>query len=243
MHGPRAAGAPPRLGRAPDQNGVPYDVRVEGRDIEALALLNEPLRRRLYDLAVGAGELSREGAVEILGISSSVVAFHLDKLVEAGLLEVSYRRPPGRVGPGAGRPAKWYRRAQGELSVSVPSRHYELAARLLAAAVERAEARSQPVSKALRYVAREHGRRLGASLEGPGELMSLLSEQGYEPRREEATIVLGNCPFRALAADHRELVCSMNHDILDGLAAALGLPARTVRPDPRPRCCCVSLAC
>ncbi|MGH9294859.1 MAG: helix-turn-helix transcriptional regulator [Acidimicrobiales bacterium] len=216
----------------------------------AVAALAEPLRRRVYDhVAAHAGGVSRDGTAEALGLARSVAAFHLDKLAEAGLLAVDFRRPPGRRGPGAGRPAKWYRRADGEIAVSVPERRYELAAALLARAVERAANETVPVGAALCEVAREHGRSAGAPLRSKGRasgsllrrLVEVLAEQGYEPHVDGDQVTLVNCPFHLLAAEHRELVCTMNHELLCGLAEEAGLPAGAARLDPGPGRCCVTL--
>jgi predicted ArsR family transcriptional regulator len=112
----------------------PLDVRVAG-----VAALDQPLRRALYALLRDRGGwVGRDEAAAATGAPRSVVAFHLDKLAEAGLAEVRYERPPGRGGPGAGRPAKRYRRAAAETAVSLPERHYELAGALLADAVTEA---------------------------------------------------------------------------------------------------------
>ena len=106
--------------------------------LDALTALGEPVRRRVYDyVATEAHGVGRDGVAEALGLPRSVAAFHLDKLVVAGLLAVDFRRPSGRSGPGAGRPAKWYRRSEAEIAVSIPDRHYDLAAQILASAVER----------------------------------------------------------------------------------------------------------
>lgn len=111
----------------------------EDAALEALAVLGDPVRRGLYRHVSGSpGEVGRDAAAEAAGISRSLAAFHLDKLVEAGLLEVSFRRLSGRSGPGAGRPAKLYRRAEGERTVSMPPRTYDTAGRLLAEVVEQA---------------------------------------------------------------------------------------------------------
>src|SRR5439155_7472085 len=102
------------------------------RQLEGISLLSDPVRRRLYLYVVGqSGEVSREQAAGAVGITRPAAAFHLDKLVEEGLLEADYRRISGRRGPGAGRPAKVYRRAPRDLSVHVPPRDYELVARFL----------------------------------------------------------------------------------------------------------------
>lgn len=217
-------------------------------ELAALAALVEPLRRQLYEFAVAHEQgVTRDDAATALALARSVAAFHLDKLVAAGLLEAEHRRPAGRGGPGAGRPAKWYRRAARELAVSVPERRYQLAAEVLAEAAEEASG-GVAVDDALRRAARGCGLRLGALLPekvGKGELdhlVEVLSGHGYEPHREGDTIWLANCPFGALAASHRQLVCGMNLDLLRGLAEAAGLSPDAARLDPKPGRCCVTLA-
>jgi predicted ArsR family transcriptional regulator len=110
-----------------DPAGLPRD------DIDRLSALADPMRRRLYDfvVAAGPGEVSRDEAAQGVGVKRGLAAFHLDRLVEAGLLEVGYRRLNDRAGPGAGRPTKLYRRSSAEVAVSLPRRQYGLAARLL----------------------------------------------------------------------------------------------------------------
>ncbi|MGH3969715.1 MAG: helix-turn-helix domain-containing protein, partial [Mycobacterium sp.] len=139
--------------------------------LAALAALAEPLRRRLYlHVAAEANPVSRDAAAAAFGVSRSVAAFHLDKLAEVGLVEVEYRRPPGRGGPGAGRPAKLYRRADREVAFSVPERRYHVAASLLAQALLDASEQSVPAADALRGVAHDFGRAIGAEFEGSGYL-------------------------------------------------------------------------
>ena len=92
-----------------------FDAQVAG-----IAALDEPVRRDLYlHVAAQAEPVSRDAAATAVGISRSLAAYHLDKLAAAGLLDVEYRRPPGRSGPGAGRPAKLYRRTGRQLDVSL----------------------------------------------------------------------------------------------------------------------------
>lgn len=226
-------------------------VEHETDPVAALAALSEPVRRRLYDHVVSEDDgVSRDGAAAALGVSRSVAAFHLDKLAEAGLVEVDYRRPPGRGGPGAGRPAKWYRRAPGEINLSIPERRYSLAATLLARAVERAAGGTVGVTEALRAVAREHGHQIARAFRldplahdhvHGQRLAQLLAEHGYEPRISDSLITLANCPFHVLAEEHRDLVCGMNHELLCGVAEEAGLPASAARLDPAPGRCCVTL--
>src|SRR3954452_10947953 len=133
---------------------VPPDPQPAARDFDAqvagIAALGEPVRRTLYGfVAAQAGPVNRDEAGAGAGVARHVAKFHLDKLVDDGLLEVEYARPPGRGGPGAGRPAKLYRRASREIAVSLPERHYELAGRLLARAVTDGERDGVPVREAL----------------------------------------------------------------------------------------------
>jgi predicted ArsR family transcriptional regulator len=231
-------------------------VESEADALSALALLSEPMRRRVYEHATAAagGEVSRDAVAAALGVARSVAAFHLDKLVDAGLLEVRYRRPPGRGGPGAGRPAKWYRRAPGEISFSVPERHYDLAAELLARAVERAGEGAGDVAGVLADVARAHGHDVGSELSSTPDiaaggalpqlverLVALLARHGYEPRMAGGVVTMANCPFHVLAEEHRELVCHMNHELLAGVVEEAGLAAGAARLDPDPERCCVTI--
>ncbi len=106
-------------------------------DLAALSSLDDPVRRRLYEVVRERTEpVGRDEAAAAAGVGRALAVYHLDKLVEAGLLTASYQRPPGRSGPGAGRPAKVYTRSDREFAVTVPPREYELAARLLVQAVE-----------------------------------------------------------------------------------------------------------
>jgi predicted ArsR family transcriptional regulator len=114
------------------------------RDLEAIALLQDPVRRSLYEDVVAQGrEVSRNEAAEAAGLQRTLAAFHLDRLATAGLLEVGYRRLTPRGGPGAGRPAKLYRRAKTERTYSAPPRDYGRAARVFAEAIGRADRHSR----------------------------------------------------------------------------------------------------
>jgi predicted ArsR family transcriptional regulator len=201
-----------------------------------LAALDEPIRRRLFAYVRSSAEpVSREDAAEAVGISRSLAAYHLDKLAEQDLLSTGYRRPEGRTGPGAGRPAKVYE-AQGEVSVSVPPRDYELAADLLAEAAET----SEEARVALDAVAARAGQRLGGDREG--SLEDALAARGYEPFEDEAGVIrLRNCPFHRLAEQHRDVVCGMNQAYLGGLLDGLERTDVEASLEPEPGRCCVAI--
>ncbi len=219
--------------------------------LAAIGSLQDPVRRSLYLYVVSRdGEVSREEAATGVGIQRQLAAFHLDKLVDAGLLETTYRRLSGRTGPGAGRPAKLYRRSGAEHTVSLPPRKYDLAAELLAEAVE--EAGDRPVREALRKVARRFGQRVGGELgarlgtrAGRERRLSALAQSldgyGYEPRREGSSLRLSNCPFHALSESHRDLVCGMNLNLVEGMVEGMGASDLDACPESRPGDCCVTV--
>lgn len=210
----------------------------EDAALEALAALGDPVRRGLYRHVTGTpGEVGRDAAAEAVGVSRSLAAFHLDKLVEAGLLEVCFRRLTGRSGPGSGRPSKLYRRAEGERTVSVPPRSYDTASRLLAEVVEQAGLDGE-----LQAAARAAGKAEGGTCDGEGDPVEVLRSRGYEPFWDGGTLRLNNCPFHALADQFPALVCGMNLAGIEGLLA--GLPGGrdwNAAMDPLPHGCCVAL--
>jgi len=199
----------------------------------AVAALADPVRARVYDTVLDHDEpVSRDLVAETTGLARATAAFHLDRLAASGLLAVSYARPAGRTGPGAGRPAKLYRRAEGEVAVSVPERSYDLMGRLLASAIEVAAAEGRPVLEALRTAATDAGR---ASGESAGSFEAVLERTGYHP----AGGVMRNCPFHRLAAEHTDVVCGANHAFLCGAAESTGRDPGDVLLEPGAGRCCV----
>jgi len=214
-------------------------------DVSAVACLDEPTRRRIYD-HVGAhtGPVSRDDVADALGVPRRTAAFHLDRLAEEGLLAISFARRSGRSGPGAGRPAKLYQRSTREVSVSLPPRHYDVAGRLLAGAVVEAQHSGEPPREVLDRRARDFGQALAREKsggDGTGVLMDLLECHGYEPQVAGGDVVLHNCPFHAMAQEHTELVCGMNLHLLEGVLDGLGTSGLRACLDPGPSRCCVRL--
>ncbi|GGS31462.1 helix-turn-helix transcriptional regulator [Streptomyces nojiriensis] len=233
------------------------------KDIDAIAMLQDPVRRRLYEYVAAQGrEVGRNEAAEAAGVARTLAAHHLDRLTEAGLLESGSRRLTGRSGPGAGRPAKVYTRARTERSVSLPARDYLTAAELLAEAAEEAG-----LDAVLRAAAGRRGEALRGSAAPCGgleEAMEMLADRGYEPYLEggeggedaggaegdqgvdgagavtgaAARVVrMRNCPFHAVAEHFPPLVCGMNLALLEGLFGVDG--SVRARMDARPGECCV----
>jgi predicted ArsR family transcriptional regulator len=218
-----------------------------------IGALEDDLRRRMYIFIRRQGKpVSRDEAAEEVGISRKLAAFHLDKLVERGLLTAHYARLPGRSGPGAGRSSKLYEPSDLEVDVSLPTRRYDIVGEILVAALDQESA--DPPREAAKRIAFDKGRVIGDEikermrLRPPGSERTLsiaeetLSEYGFEPYREgSAAISLRNCPFHTLAQVAPELVCGLNREFIDGLLRGLGNESVEAALLPTPGQCCVKL--
>lgn len=229
-------------------------IRDLASRIGSIASLAEPVRRALYLYVAAQPEpVSRDQAAAALGVARHVAKFNLDKLEEESLLEAFYARPQGRSGPGAGRPAKLYRRGSREVAVSLPERHYDLAARVMAQAIIAAQEGSVPIPEALSAAACEAGQGLGETAiahagtepsrsDSLRAVCEVLTGQGYEPREADNAIVLANCPFHELAQTYTELVCKINLDLVGSMLAAAAPHDARAEFLPTPGQCCVRIA-
>lgn len=291
--------------------------------VNAIGALADPIRRRLYNyVSQQRDAVSREEAAEALSLPLTKTKFHLERLTKEGLLDVEYRRMSGRQGPGAGRPSKLYRRAEAEISVSLPERRYDLMGDILAGAVMRNQ-QGESLQPAIEAVAYEKGELAATRMndaiqvaEDPGTPPAnvnsaapdngqvrqnhldragvVLTRLGYEPERgttgdpaleterrnaaqdslpefdsaahhdpeshlgataqpccgggpsstspanpHAPELLLRNCPFDALAQEHRELVCGTNQHFVQGVLDGAG--CRSLRADLEPHSgyCCV----
>jgi predicted ArsR family transcriptional regulator len=194
--------------------------------LAALASLGDPLRRELYHCVTGRdGGVGRDEAAAAVGVSRALAAYHLDKLVDAGLLDTRFERRTGRRGPGAGRTAKLYLRSATPVEVALPARDFELIAGLLAYAVE-----ADPSG----------GSRAALQRAARATVRSLLAERGYEPYEDSGVLRLRNCPFGRLAETHRELVCHANLAFMEGLLQGHRRGGPRAVLEPRPGRCCVA---
>jgi predicted ArsR family transcriptional regulator len=227
---------------------VPKDFDAH---VVSVAALGDPIRRALYRYVVAQPEpVGREQAAAGVGVAHHVAKFHLDKLEADGLLDIEYSRPPDRRGPGAGRPAKRYRRSSRDIAVSLPERRYDLAAHVMAEAITTAQHTGIPVADALREAARATGQALAERVRDKvgkrpsrASLLRIVSEvladNGYEPRVSTDCMTLANCPFHSLAETYTALVCGMNLDLIHGLLDALQPAQMHAALDPSPHRCCV----
>ena len=219
----------------------------------AVAALEDDLRRRMYVFIRGQGRpVSRDEAAEQVGISRKLAAFHLDKLVERGLLTAHYARLPGRGGRGAGRSSKLYESSDLEIDVSIPERRYDIVGEIMLAALT--EDSKEPPQETARRIAYDKGHAIGEEVKAelhlrpPGAERALavaeeiLARYGYEPYRvADDMISLRNCPFHNLSQRAPELVCGMNREFIDGFLRGLGNESVEAALVPTPGECCVKL--
>lgn len=215
--------------------------------VAGIGALAEPARRALYLFVASQSDaVSREQAADACDLPLHSVKFHLDRLVEEGLLAVDFRRLSGRTGPGAGRPSKLYRRSARQVSVCLPPRRYDLAGQVLAAAIDRSLSQGVALREAVAEAAKAEGRRIAADQEPDRHSKSelarttdVLGRHGYEPRTTGDAVCLANCPFDSLAREHTALVCGMNLSLVEGVLDALGCRTLEAVLDPEPGMCCV----
>ena len=212
------------------------------------AVLEDPQRRAIYQFVRREhGPVTREEVAVDAGVSRSLAAFHLERLLDAGLVTADYAKPFGRGGPGSGRPAKRYRVSDAEISIEIPPRRYALAGRLLAMAIEQGGA-SGSARDTARRLADEQGRRLGRddlrrqprSHDRRAAVDACLAAMGFEPTTDEVgQVVLANCPFHGLVDVAPELVCAMNQSLVSGIRAGVDASDLEARLEPADGRCCV----
>ncbi len=214
----------------------------QSTQLSAISALDEPTRRAIFDHVRRAAEpVSRDDVATALAVPRPTAAFHLDKLADQGLVDVEFARRGDKTGPGAGRPAKLYRRSTREMSVQIPERAYDLAAELLAEAVDVAVETGESPRDVLFRNARDFGLRVGGEYsDEPHSVVPSLERCGYEPRDENDCIALVNCPFHVIAQRHTDLVCGMNLELISGMLEGMGSD-QAARLEPEPDFCCVRI--
>lgn len=208
--------------------------------VRAVAALQDPIRRALFAfISRSQAPVGRDEAATAVRLPRTTAAFHLDRLVEAGVLVVEFSRLNGRTGPGSGRPAKLYRLESTEVSAAIPERHYDLMGDVLAASIEAADESGGAIRESLTATARRHGRELGTA---SGSLGAMLEKTGYVPEAAgDGSLVLTNCPFHRLAASHTDIICQANLALLEGAAEGARDQACQIIFEPGDGHCCVRI--
>lgn len=202
------------------------------------ATLGDATRRGIYISVREAAEPVTAAAIaDLFGIHANVARHHLDRLVTDGYLQVTRRRPEGRQGPGAGRPAKHYEPTHKEVSLQFPARRYDLLAELLVRVVQRVAPETAPV--VAEEIGREYGREIAAEIGLPEDAGFDIAVQavakammgvGFDTQAnaDDRVLVTSFCPFGQTAVDHPEIVCKLDQGIVKGLLEATRQPGHPV---------------
>lgn len=218
--------------------------------LDTVAVLGDGVRRRVYAFARAATTpVTREDTAQSVSITRKLAAFHLDRLVDAGLLT---SRPADRAEHRrVGRTPKIYQPSDTEIRVGIPPRHHDLLAEILVDSLAPSAFMGSVIEAAVR-VASERGRADGRSVHGTGlppsaeddvgRAVHVLRDRGYEPMRIDENLVrLRNCVFAPTASRSPELVCTLHHAYISGLLTGLGTTDATAVLAPTPGACCVEV--
>ncbi len=230
----------------------PDDQLPAATALAAVAALSDQLRRRMYGLIRRARRpISREEAARTVGISRKLAAFHLDNLVEVGLLRAR-DEPVGGIRK-VGRTPKVYEPTNTEVHISIPARDHNLLTGILIDAVLTQD-QDKAGPEAAFQIAHRRGTELGTAERNrirPGRLSAeraltlataVLARLGFEPGRATPTLLrLRNCPFQPQASKAPQLVCGINHAFITGFLDTLQATTLTAVLAPRPGECCVEL--
>lgn len=228
------------------------DAARFGDQLDALtSALGDPTRRGIYVAARESAEpLTASQVARLFDIHPNVARHHLDHLVSDGYLEVTRKRPSGRNGPGAGRPAKCYTVTDKAIDLHYPERHPELLVQLLLDVIS--EIGSDDISEVARRVGKRHGSQLAAEVGVP-------EQEGYEVAVTAVAramtgagftmsadidmerLITSCCPFGEQAIAHPHVVCSLDQGLVEGLMGDVeGCGAPTVRPHAAANDACVT---
>ena len=215
------------------------DTRQLERTLSDLtSTLGDPTRRSIYlTVRESVEPVTAAQVAAKFNIHANVARHHLDRLAEEGYLEVTRRRPEGKNGPGAGRPAKCYTATDKEIELQFPARRYDLLADLLIRVVQRLE--PEQASAIAAEVGREYGMELAGTIELPdaagfeavlATVQQAMVEMGFavDAKTGDRQLLTSHCPFGRTAFDHPEVVCSLDRGIVNGLMEALHYSTETV---------------
>lgn len=202
------------------------------------ASLGDPTRRAIYIAVRESPEpMTSSMVAKLFDIHPNVARHHLDRLASDGYLQVSHRRPSGKSGPGAGRPAKCYEATEKEIEVHFPARRYDILVELLTRIIGRIA--PDDVARVAEEVGREYGSELAAEIGTPEDagyeeavvaVAQAMSGLGFgiDPDVPAGRLLTSHCPFGEAAAGHPEVVCSLDRGIVAGLMGGVGAKGRPV---------------
>lgn len=211
----------------PQQEVASLDERIA----DLTSALGDPTRRAIYVAVRESAEpMTTSRIAQLFEIHPNVARHHLEKLADDGWLLVSHRRPTGKSGPGAGRPAKTYEASTREVSLHFAPRRYELLVELLMRVLSRVA--PDDLRSIAEQVGEEYGKELAAEIGAPedagySEAVSAVAVAmtglgfSMDPDVEGQRLLTSHCPFGEAATDHPDVVCSLDRGIVTGLVGSL----------------------
>jgi predicted ArsR family transcriptional regulator len=189
--------------------------------LAVLKALGDETRFSMYqELASSTNALTAGELAERLGLHANTVRLHLERLREAGLVEVE----PVHRGT-VGRPQHVYSLVPGAPGLGFDPPSYTLLAGLLATLAERVGADAEDAAAAGRAWGVDAGTRT-RSRSCVKALTSEMDRLGFDPSAQLVSggtdIAFLHCPFRELAEAYPELVCNLHRGICEGVVDAVG---------------------
>lgn len=193
--------------------------------------LGDPTRRAVYiAIRESTGSMSTAGIAELFDIHPNVARHHLDKLAGDGYLDVTHRRPNGRTGPGAGRPAKYYAVSSKQIDVHFPTHRHDVLSDMLVRIIDRIA--PDDIREVAEAVGAEVGRELAGEIGSPDDtgyegavkaVVRAMTGIGFGVSSDVAgqRLLMSHCPFGETAAAHPEVVCSLDRGMVRGLMGSL----------------------
>lgn len=188
-------------------------------------------------LRASAGAVGVREIADRTGLHANTARFHLNTLVKDGLAE---RGSEGHDGPG--RPRTVYRATRPAQAAAAGRRSYQLLAQMLTGLITQAV--PHPERAAIdageawgRYLAESPppDQRVDAA-EAVRRLVDVLTDVGFAPDPgPDATapvIPLRHCPFREVAQDHRDVVCSLHLGLMRGTLKEVHAPLEVESLEP-----------
>jgi len=215
--------------RPDDRRDDRRDDRAEagesaGLDIDVLKALGDETRYAMYRVMASASSpLSAQELAEGLGLHPNTVRLHLERLREAGLVEVEAVHR-GTVG----RPQHRYSLAPGAPGLGLDPPAHAVLAGLLAALATRAGAAGDDAARTGFAWGAEAAKRTRTH-SCLRALQAELTRLGFDPlaARDDpgeagTRIEFLRCPFRELAEAYPELVCQLHRGLCEGVVSAVG---------------------
>ena len=196
-----------------------------------LKALGDNTRYAIYlELARSARPLSTADVAGVLDLHPNTVRPHLERMRDVGLLAVH-----SDARGGVGRPQHLYSLAAEAPSLGLEPASFPVLARMLLRLAAATGADGADARDVGRDQGRVDGERFGAARGCLSAVLAQLDAMGFDPAVataagvgddddpvELATVAFAHCPFRDLAEQRPDLLCSLHRGLIEGLVDQSG---------------------